>query len=198
MAKRDVRINILDAAIDLFWKSSYHATNMNDLSRAAKVNKATVYQHFRSKEEIAIAAVERALERTVTYIFEAAFEAKDDPLDRLNNIYQRIYDSHKPLYEQDGFTRGCPFVNIGVELATSTDDVREAVQSAFATFERYYQRIIEDLRASGRLAYDLSTEQLAHDLQNNMNATLIDSKIQKRPEAILEGQARARRCLGGI
>ena len=196
MVKRDVRTNILDAAVDLFWKSSYHATNMNDLSRAAKVNKATVYQHFRSKEEVAIAAVERATERTVNDVFAKAFEATNEPLARLDGIYQRLYDTHIALYEQDGFTRGCPLVNLGVELSTSTHKVRETVRAGFKTFENYYQCIVEDLRASDQLAYDLPAEQLAHDLQNSMNATLIDSKIQQRPEVILEGKARARRCLG--
>jgi TetR/AcrR family transcriptional repressor of nem operon len=65
MSTQDTKLQIVNAAIDLFWKTSYHATNMNDLSRAAGVNKATVYQHFGSKEELAVAAVARAADRNV-------------------------------------------------------------------------------------------------------------------------------------
>jgi TetR/AcrR family transcriptional repressor of nem operon len=65
MSTQDPKLQIVNAAIDLFWKTSYHATNMNDLSRAAGVNKATVYQHFGSKEELVVAAVARAADRNV-------------------------------------------------------------------------------------------------------------------------------------
>ena len=197
MSKSDTKLQILDTAIDLFWASSFHATNMNHLSQQAGVNKATVYQHFRSKEELAVAAVERACERTVTYIFQPAFADFDQPLARLRQVYRLIYDGHKTVYEQSGTSRGCPFVNIGMELANSNGPVREAVKSAFETFVTYYVQIVGALKEQGVLVHDLPTEQLARDLQDNMNACLITAKIEVRPEAILEGGARAVRHLVG-
>ncbi|SHH81010.1 TetR/AcrR family transcriptional regulator [Cognatishimia maritima] len=197
MNTQDTKTQILDAAIELFWTSSYHATNMNALSDAAGMNKATVYQHYRSKEAIAIAAVGRAVERTEGWVFKDSFEMFSDPLDRLQSIYQRIYESHKSLFEADGLMRGCPFVNIGVELAVSSDGVCEAVNEAFAVFERYYALIVEDLAKDGRLKHDLPAPQLASDLQDNMNATLVTSKLTKNPQVILDGADRARRYLVG-
>ncbi|WP_299615999.1 TetR/AcrR family transcriptional regulator [uncultured Tateyamaria sp.] len=197
MTKQDTKTLILDAAIELFWTSSYHATNMNALSEAAGMNKATVYQHFRSKEAIAIAAVDRAVERTEGWVFTDSVEQNEDPLDQLAEIYQRIYQSHKALYEADGMARGCPFVNIGVELALASNGVREAVNKAFAVFEGYYKDIVEALADDGRLKHDLPSAQLARDLQDNMNATLTASKVKQDPEVILEGAKRARRYLVG-
>jgi len=43
MKKENTKNYILDTAIDLFWRKSYRAINMNELSRAAEVYKATVY-----------------------------------------------------------------------------------------------------------------------------------------------------------
>lgn len=197
MNAQDTKTQILDAAIELFWTSSYHATNMNALSDAAGMNKATVYQHYRSKEAIAIAAVGRAVERTEGWVFKDSFEMFSDPLDRLQSIYQRIYESHKSLYKADGMMRGCPFVNIGVELAVSSNGVCEAVNKAFAVFERYYAEIVEDLAKDGRLKHDLPAAQLASDLQDNMNATLVTSKLTKNPKVILYGADRAKRYLIG-
>ncbi|HBN31146.1 MAG TPA: TetR/AcrR family transcriptional regulator, partial [Rhodobacteraceae bacterium] len=42
MKREDTRNHILDTALDLFWQQSYHGVNMNALSRAAGLNKATV------------------------------------------------------------------------------------------------------------------------------------------------------------
>lgn len=195
MHKESTRARIVDAAIELFWKTSYHATNMNDLSREAGVNKATVYQYFDTKEQIAVAAVARAAERTLEHVFEGAFEAKRDPLERLREIYARIARWHVQIHEQGGPSRGCPFVNIGVELATSTETVRDAVLAAFARFRPYYKRIVADLRADGRLRAVGKDDALARDLQDNMNATLVDAKLERSPARIKAGGERAVRYL---
>ncbi len=57
MTKTDTKTQIVDTAFDLFWAASYHGTNMNDLSRSAEVNKATVYQHVRLKYHRAVAVI---------------------------------------------------------------------------------------------------------------------------------------------
>lgn len=195
MSKTETRLQIIDTAIDLFWRASYHGTNMNDLSHEAGVNKATIYQHFRSKEDIALASVERAAERTVDYVFAGAFSEVAAPLDRLREIYRRVYETHRIAFEQTPICRGCPFVNIGTELATTNPQIRRAVQGAFATFVGYYRQIVEALIADGTIGGDVKIDQLAKDLQDNMNATMITSKIENRPEAILEGGERAVRYL---
>lgn len=192
MARQNTRLQILDSALDQFWQASYQAVNMNDLSRIAGVNKATVYQHFASKEELAVAAVARAAERTVEYAFEGAFAAFTDPRERLSEIYQRIYQTHKSVFDEGGTCVGCPFVNIGVEMATASEPIRMAVNAAFARFRPFYVAIVEDLKQAGALARDAGTETIADDLLANMNASLVAAKLQNDPEVIFEGLARAR------
>jgi TetR/AcrR family transcriptional repressor of nem operon len=197
MSIENTKVQIIDTAIELFWKTNYHATNMNELSRSAGVNKATVYQHFGSKEDVAVAAVDRAADRTIEYVFDGAFDAFEKPLDRLREIYRRIHESHASLYQQDGLTRGCPFVNIGVELSTTNDRVRHAVRAAFERFAFYYRSIIEDLRAEGALIQKGPAEELAGDLQDNMNACLVTSKLNQDADLILKAGERAVRYLAG-
>ena len=191
MRKEETRIRILDSALDLFWRSSYHAVNMNAVSCAAGLNKATVYQYFGSKEEMAVAAIHRGAERTRAYAYEGAFEAKQDPHDRLSEIYQRIYATQKSIFRQDGKCRGCPFVNIGVELATSSVEVRNAVNAAFRSFEPFYREIVHDLKSNGILNDRIDEEKAVAALIANMNASLVGARLENRPEAILEGAERA-------
>jgi len=195
MDQLDTKTQIIDTALELFWKTSYHTTNMNDLSREVGINKATVYQHFRSKEDIAVASVARGAERTVEFVFEGAFQEYDLPLERLRDIHRRIYETHRAIFGESATCRGCPLVNIGTELATESEAIRCAVVAAFRRFAPYYQRIVEDLAASGALKQDIGTDQLVADLQDNMNAALVVSKMEKRPEAILDAAERAVRYL---
>lgn len=196
MSKSNTSTQILDTAIDLFWRASYHGVNMNELSRAAGVNKATVYQHFRSKEDLAVAAVHRAAERTRAFVFQAAFDNAPDPVDRLRDIYRRVFETHEAIYGAGGVCLGCPFVNIGVELATSSDIVRAAVNEAFASFRLFYEQIVGDFsrqNGGGRTAPE--RREVVSALLANMNACLVESKLERRPEAILDGGERALRIL---
>jgi len=56
---RDTRNLILDAAIDLFVEAGFESTPMDSIATAAGVAKGTLYYHFKSKEGIVDAALER-------------------------------------------------------------------------------------------------------------------------------------------
>lgn len=182
MKKEDTKNHIMDTAISLFWQQSYHGVNMNELSRVAGVNKATVYQHFASKEVLAVAALKRAADRTEDFIYKSTFAETDDPVARLNGIYAKIFTMHSEMQRDEGRCRGCPFVNLGMELSTSSDPIRLAVSAAFETFQGYYVEISGDLDK-------------AATLMATMNGCLVASKIENRPEAIIDGQKRALQVL---
>jgi TetR/AcrR family transcriptional repressor of mexJK operon len=48
---------VLSAASSLFAEKGYTATSMDDIARRARVGKATVYEHFQSKQELFAAVV---------------------------------------------------------------------------------------------------------------------------------------------
>ena len=50
---------IADAAIDVFIRYGFKKTSMDDLARAADISRQGLYLHFKTKEELFIAAVER-------------------------------------------------------------------------------------------------------------------------------------------
>lgn len=52
VAKR--REQILQAALDLFRKNGYHATSMRKICNASRVNRASIYDYFKSKADILI------------------------------------------------------------------------------------------------------------------------------------------------
>ena len=57
--KRD---EILDAAAQIFSQKGYHATSMQDIAEAVHLQKASLYHHVSSKQEILEALMERALQ----------------------------------------------------------------------------------------------------------------------------------------
>src|SRR5271167_3911887 len=69
---QDSRDEILAAATDLFETRGFHETSMAEVARAAGVSKALIFWHFKSKEELFMAVLNRLLE---PYFIDFAEEA---------------------------------------------------------------------------------------------------------------------------
>jgi AcrR family transcriptional regulator len=69
---QDSRDEILKAATELFETRGFHETSMSEVARAARVSKALIFWHFKSKEELFVAVLRRLLE---PYVIDFAEEA---------------------------------------------------------------------------------------------------------------------------
>ncbi|WP_282604730.1 TetR/AcrR family transcriptional regulator [Pelagibius sp. Alg239-R121] len=195
--KEKTQQRILHAAASAFWLQSYQAVNVNQVCDLAKVNKATLYQHFGSKEALAVAAITQHFERQKTEVYEAALSAAPNPIDRLSGIYQRIYQQHLSRYDQGESCAGCPFVNISSEMASSSSVIRDAVDAVFTHFRTYYRLIARDAKVIGYANRELDGDVAAPALVTIMNGALVSAKAENRPDAILESLDTAKLILRG-
>jgi TetR/AcrR family transcriptional regulator len=58
----DSRDEILKAAMQLFANRGFHETSMSEVAREARVSKALIFWHFKTKEELFVAVLNRLLE----------------------------------------------------------------------------------------------------------------------------------------
>ena len=56
------RNDILDAAAQVFRKKGFHGASMSDIAEAVNLQKASLYHHVASKQEILLALLDRALD----------------------------------------------------------------------------------------------------------------------------------------
>ncbi|HEX9330667.1 MAG TPA: TetR/AcrR family transcriptional regulator [Anaerolineales bacterium] len=56
------RENILEAAAQVFRQKGFHGASMQDIAEAVNLQKASLYHHVSSKQEILLAILDRALE----------------------------------------------------------------------------------------------------------------------------------------
>jgi AcrR family transcriptional regulator len=71
------REQLLDVALEVFARSGYHDTSMNDVAEAAGVTKPVLYQHFESKRELFQALLDAVGTRMVSAITAGTAGAKD-------------------------------------------------------------------------------------------------------------------------
>lgn len=82
------RDSILDAAGTLLGRFGYHKTTMDDLAREAGVARRTLYLHFKSKDEIFLARIDRIVERLIAELEKIAAGpgAPDERLRRMLSV----------------------------------------------------------------------------------------------------------------
>ena len=93
------RNQILEASAQLIRIKGYHAASMQDIAEAVHLQKASLYHHFSSKQEILLALLDQALDLLIEQV--SAVLALDIPADEKLRQAMRVYlgslDEHAAL-----------------------------------------------------------------------------------------------------
>ncbi len=91
---------IVAAAQRRFGKQGYTRTSIDDICQESGVKRGNLYFYFKSKEEVAQAAIEHAISR-ITPFFEALMADETDPLRKIELMIDGIVAYYA--------ARGCRF-----------------------------------------------------------------------------------------
>jgi TetR/AcrR family transcriptional repressor of nem operon len=171
---------LLEAAIDLIWRSSYGAVSVDDICEKAGVNKGSFYYAFKSKSDLAVAAYERYWENKRTKM-DGIFSPQLPPLERLDRLIQAVTDDQLGRYNQYGKMPGCPFCSIGSELGTQDENIRIAADKIGAKMVKYLESLVRDLAAEGLVETNNPAE-LAQEVGAYLTGVLMQAKIENSPK----------------
>ena len=108
---KPTRERILDAAGKLFHSEGIRAISVDAVAAKAGVTKRTVYYHFRSKDDLIAAHLERRDQPNLS-VFQRWFaEAEGDVADRVESLFRNLARS-----AQHPRWKGCGFLRTSVEL----------------------------------------------------------------------------------
>jgi TetR/AcrR family transcriptional repressor of nem operon len=79
----DSRTRLLDGAMDAIRAQGYSGTTVDDICRAAGLTKGAFFHHFKSKEDLAVAAAAHFFARAERLFAGAPYRRLADPLERL-------------------------------------------------------------------------------------------------------------------
>lgn len=169
MRRSHRREHLIDTAIGLFREHGYHATGIDRILSEAGVSKKTLYTHFRSKEELIMAAL-----RKYDGLFRNDFMRQVDqqgntPREKL----LAVFDVAGSWFSQNNFF-GCMFINAIGEYAQEDSPVREISKQ----FKRSIRDYIRGLCAqAGAESPDLLADQLALVLEGATVTAQVSQKI---------------------
>ena len=94
------REEILSAAAQIFGQKGFHATSMQDIAQAVNLQKASLYHHVSSKQEILVDVLDQALDLLIERM-QAVMErplAPDEMLRQaMRDLYVTILLEHRDL-----------------------------------------------------------------------------------------------------
>lgn len=132
----DPKERILKTADRLFYEQGYLATGVNQIIAEAQVAKASFYQHFPSKEDLAIAYLEMrnaALLKRVQQVVESQQDSKMRVI--------ALFSLLRNFAEQTNF-RGCAFLNMASEFPDRSSHVREIIIQHKTALRNYIETLM--------------------------------------------------------
>ncbi|MFT2092851.1 TetR/AcrR family transcriptional regulator [Paraglaciecola sp. 2405UD69-4] len=110
--------HLVDTALALFNQNGYHATGIDLILAQSKVSKATLYKHFRSKDELILAVLEQRHNQVLANIHQKIEQATSPKM----HPVLAIFDALDEWFNSDNFY-GCSFINASAEYAAALDPI---------------------------------------------------------------------------
>ena len=185
MPRPSRRDHLVQTAIGLFCEHGFHATGIDMILDRAGVSKKTMYEHFRTKDELILAALRQYDSQFRNFFMREVEKAGATPQEKL----LAIFDVAHAWFTQTNFF-GCTFINAVGEYSEKDSPIC-AVSREFKTMMRnYIEKLAVEAGAANanELASELSlllegaivTAQVSHDLKAAYTAQKIAGIVLDR------------------
>ena len=172
----DMKERLMDAAMDLMWQNSYGAASVDAICERAGAKKGSFYYFFKSKSELAAAALEADWNKKRAEM-DSMFSPTVPPLERLDRYFDFVYNRLAQLQKKCGSILGCPFVSVGSEISTQDQIVREAIDRIMDRKLQFFVSAVRDAAAQG-LIVTSDPEAKAKALFACYQGTVAQARIQ--------------------
>jgi TetR/AcrR family transcriptional repressor of nem operon len=127
-AKPDAKLELLDAALFVIRVKGYSATTVDELCAAAGVTKGAFFHHFKSKDELGVAAANHWSQATSALFADASYHKHKDPLDRVLGYL----DFRKALLKGSVPEFTCLVGTMVQEIYETNPDIRRACDASIS------------------------------------------------------------------
>jgi TetR/AcrR family transcriptional regulator, transcriptional repressor for nem operon len=185
---------LTDAAMDLMWQNSYSAASVDAICERAGAKKGSFYYFFKSKSELAAAALEADWKKKRVEM-DSIFSPTVPPLERFDRYFDFVYERLAEVQKKCGSILGCPFMSVGSEVSTQDQIVREAIDRIMDRKLQFFVSAVRDASAQG-LIVARDPEAKARALFACYQGTVAQARIQNDLDLLRQFKQTARDVLG--
>jgi len=163
---------ILARAAELFSRQGYFGSSLSDIMHETGLEKGGIYNHFSSKEQLALEAFDYAVE-LVKQRTKLALAGKVNAIDRLNAIVTVFQE----LVEDPLLVGGCPILNTAVEADDAQPALRERARDAMDAWRTTIHRIVHKGIERQEIRPGVDADALATLLISTLEGAIMLSKL---------------------
>lgn len=165
---------ILEKSAAVFNQHGYAASSLSDLMLATGLEKGGIYNHFASKEQLALESFDYA-SALIEKRFELRLEGRTLALERLRALMEVFLEFiHDPV-----LPGGCPVLNAAIEADDSNEKLRERIRLVLNSWRTRIQGIVEKGVSLGELKPDTDGAILATVVLSTLEGAVMMSKIYR-------------------
>jgi AcrR family transcriptional regulator len=171
------RRRIVELAAPVFNQRGYVGASMRDLVEATGLEKGGIYNHFGSKEQLALEAYDHAMS-IVTDALARSQRPDHDAIERLQSMI-RSFGRAARTPQIEG---GCPIMNTAIEADDTHAELRDRARTSMTLWHRLIGRIVKDGVAAGTVVPGTDSYALASILTSALEGGLMLSRLYDDPD----------------
>jgi len=175
MPRPSKKKKLLEAATAIFCAIGYKACTIEDIAEKAGAVKGSFYNHFKSKEALAVEVIDLYVEEKVLPLL--ALEGPPSPLKRLRTHFEKISDIQKSIQFQ-----GCMIANFSGEVTNLGDDLRSALKEGLDRWTRAVAEVIRQAQQEGEVGKKFKEDILARCLVNACEGALVRGRVLRNQQ----------------
>ncbi len=172
---------VLEKAMNLFWKQGYSATSIQDLVNHLGINRASIYDTFGDKEELFLQAFQnyRRINKDGISRF---LERESDVKSGLQKLFKAAIE--EAISDQD--RKGCFVVNTTTELIPGDGQIAKMIEENQKAFESVFLDYLEEGDKAGQFSSGKDLRAIATLLFTLYNGIKVVSKVSNDQEALMK------------
>ena len=155
----------------VFWEHGYHATSIQDLMKAAGVQKQSLYGAFGDKRSLFLKCLSLYSQQTLLEM-QRMLNESNSPLAGIECVMRFVTQppdsKHCPT--------GCLMANTALELGLNDPDVAEELRKMFRRTEKMLTTAVIKAQAQGEVSKKLNAVAVAQSLANTISGIRILEK----------------------
>lgn len=165
MKKRPVKERIVETASELFYNNGYNRTGINEILAKSGVAKASMYQHFRSKEEIGVEYLKH-MEAEGNEKLSARIDAQPKGKAKILAILDHVAD-----FFESGSFRGCWSLNTIAEISQDDKLMMQEIIRQKRAMKAWFLNLVEENVAAS------NPSDMANRLYMMYEASLMEARV---------------------
>lgn len=187
------RMMIVERAAHLFGERGYFGASMSDLVTATGIEKGGIYNHFVSKEALALDAFEYSADLLRGRIVSAL----SDPESAADKLHAFVKMGCE-IVTNPPVPGGCPILKSAAESHELLPSLRERVRATMDGFLGTLGSIVDQGITDGEIAPTVNSEELASLLVATMEGGIMLSQLYDDPHHVLTAAAHLHRHLDTV